>query len=194
MRLKNKVAIITGATGDIGKNTAKKFLQEGAKVMLAGRSKEKLSKLQNELNVDGRVRNLAGDVCSESYVKTLIDQTLKEFNKVDIMFANAGTEGRTAALEEQKIEDFSYLLRINVIGVWLCIKHSIKAMKKKPRRFLHHSHIIGGRRFGIRRRGTLYRIQTCSERFSESWRRRTRKLRNSNQCCSSWPNRQPNDE
>jgi len=130
MRLKNKVAIITGATGDIGKNTAKKFLQEGAKVMLAGRSKEKLSKLQNELNVDGRVRNLAGDVCSESYVKTLIGQTLKEFNKVDIMFANAGTEGRTAALEEQKIEDFSNLLSINVIGVWLCIKHSIKAMKK----------------------------------------------------------------
>ena len=130
MRLKNKVAIITGATGDIGKNTAKKFLQEGAKVMLAGRSKEKLSKLQNELNVDGRVHNLAGDVCSESYVKTLIDQTLKEFNKVDIMFANAGTEGRTAALEEQKIEDFSNLLSINVIGVWLCIKHSIKAMKK----------------------------------------------------------------
>ena len=130
MRLKNKVAIITGATGDIGKNTAKKFLQEGAKVMLAGRSKEKLSKLQNELNVDGRVRNLAGDVCSESYVKTLIDQTLKEFNKVDIMFANAGTEGRTAALEEQKIEDFSNLLSINVIGVWLCIKHGIKAMKK----------------------------------------------------------------
>lgn len=130
MRLKNKVAIITGATGDIGKNTAKKFLQEGAKVMLAGRSKEKLSKLQNELNIDDRVHNLAGDVCSESYVKTLIDQTLKEFNKVDIMFANAGTEGRTAALEEQKIEDFSNLLSINVIGVWLCIKHSIKAMKK----------------------------------------------------------------
>ena len=130
MRLKNKVAIITGATGDIGKNTAKKFLQEGAKVMLAGRSKEKLSKLQNELNIDDRVHNLAGDVCSESYVKTLIDQTLKEFNKVDIMFANAGIEGRTAALEEQKIEDFSNLLSINVIGVWLCIKHSIKAMKK----------------------------------------------------------------
>ena len=45
MRLKNKVDIITGATGDIGKNTAKEFLRKGAKVMLAGRSKEKLSKL-----------------------------------------------------------------------------------------------------------------------------------------------------
>ena len=64
MKLKNKVAIITGATGDIGKNTAKKFLQEGAKVMLAGRSAEKLSRLQNELNVDGKVHNLAGEVCS----------------------------------------------------------------------------------------------------------------------------------
>ena len=130
MRLKNKVAIITGATGDIGKHTAKKFLQEGAKIMLAGRSTEKLSKLQNDLNFDGRVHKLAGDVSSESYVKALIDQTMKKFNQVDIMFANAGTEGRTAALEEQKIEDFSNLLSINVIGVWLCIKHSIKAMKK----------------------------------------------------------------
>ena len=130
MKLKNKVAIITGATGDIGKNTAKKFLQEGAKVMLAGRSAEKLSRLQNELNVDGKVHNLAGEVCSESYVETLIEETLKEFSQVDIMFANAGIEGRTAALEEQTMEDFTNLLNVNVIGVWLCIKHSIKVMKK----------------------------------------------------------------
>ena len=130
MKLKNKVAIITGATGDIGKNTAKKFLQEGAKVMLAGRSAEKLSRLQNELNVDGKVHNLAGEVCSESYVETLIEETLKEFNQVDIMFANAGIEGRTAVLEEQTMEDFTNLLNVNVIGVWLCIKHSIKVMKK----------------------------------------------------------------
>ena len=130
MKLKNKVAIITGATGDIGKNTAKKFLQEGAKVMLAGRSAEKLSRLQNELNVDGKVHNLAGEVCSESYVETLIEETLKKFNQVDIMFANAGIEGRTAVLEEQAMEDFTNLLNVNVIGVWLCIKHSIKVMKK----------------------------------------------------------------
>ena len=130
MKLKNKVAIITGATGDIGKNTAKKFLQEGAKVMLAGRSAEKLSRLQNELNVDGKVHNLAGEVCSESYVETLIEETLKKFNQVDIMFANAGIEGRTAVLEEQAMEEFTNLLNVNVIGVWLCIKHSIKVMKK----------------------------------------------------------------
>tara|TARA_B100000405_G_scaffold1122_1_gene1029 strand:+ start:1051 stop:1824 length:774 start_codon:yes stop_codon:yes gene_type:complete len=130
MKLKNRVAIITGATGDIGKNTAKKFLQEGAKVMLAGRSAEKLSRLQNELNVDGKVHNLAGEVCSESYVETLIEETLKKFNQVDIMFANAGIEGRTAVLEEQAMEDFTNLLNVNVIGVWLCIKHSIKVMKK----------------------------------------------------------------
>ena len=49
MKLSNKVAIITGATGDIGKATAKKFVAEGAKVMLAGRSDEKLTNLQQEL-------------------------------------------------------------------------------------------------------------------------------------------------
>ena len=98
--------------------------------MLAGRSAEKLSRLQNELNVDGKVHNLAGEVCSESYVETLIEETLKEFNQVDIMFANAGIEGRTAVLEEQAMEDFTNLLNVNVIGVWLCIKHSIKVMKK----------------------------------------------------------------
>ena len=69
MRLKNRVAIITGATGDIGRSTAKKFLSEGAKVMLAGRSEEKLMKLQDELKMADSTHNLAGDISSEDYVE-----------------------------------------------------------------------------------------------------------------------------
>ena len=66
MKLSDKVAIITGATGDIGKATAKKFVSEGAKVMLAGRSDEKLTNLQKELG--DSAHKLAGDISSETYV------------------------------------------------------------------------------------------------------------------------------
>ena len=129
MKLLGKVAIITGATGDIGKATAKKFVAEGAKVMLAGRSEEKLARLQEELNMGDGVHKLAGDISSETYVKALVDETLSRFNHVSIMFANAGAEGKTATLENQTVEDFVDLLNVNVIGVWLCIKHSIEVMK-----------------------------------------------------------------
>lgn len=128
MKLSDKVAIITGATGDIGKATAKKFVSEGAKVMLAGRSDEKLTNLQQELG--DSAHKLAGDISSETYVKALIDEALSRFDHVSVMFANAGAEGRTATLEDQTVEDFVDLLNVNVIGVWLCIKHSIKAMRK----------------------------------------------------------------
>ena len=130
MKLSGKVAIITGATGDIGKATAKKFVAEGAKVMLAGRSLEKLARLQEELNMGDSVHKLAGDISSETYVKALLDEALSKFNHVSVMFANAGAEGKTATLEDQTVEDFVDLLNVNVIGVWLCIKHSIKAMRK----------------------------------------------------------------
>ena len=127
MKLSDKVAIITGATGDIGKATAKKFVSEGAKVMLAGRSDEKLTNLQQELG--DSAHKLAGDISSETYVKALIDEALSRFDHVSIMFANAGAEGRTATLEDQTVEDFVDLLNVNVIGVWLCIKHSIEVMR-----------------------------------------------------------------
>ena len=129
MRLKNRVAIITGATGDIGRSTAKKFLSEGAKVMLAGRSEEKLMKLQDELKMADSTHNLAGDISSEDYVEALVSEAQRKFHKVAIMFANAGAEGKTAPLEDQTVEEFSNLLNTNVIGAWLCIKHSIKAMR-----------------------------------------------------------------
>ena len=62
MNLEDRVAIITGATGDIGVSTARKFLDEGAKVMLAGRSEDKLKALVAELNKNEKVQYFAGDI------------------------------------------------------------------------------------------------------------------------------------
>ena len=129
MRLANKVAIITGATGDIGATTARKFLDEGASVMLAGRSAKKLQSLAGQLNAGNRVKFIAGDIGSELDVEALVNETVKGFGQLDIFFANAGTEGTTAPLEEQTLEDFTDVLKTNVIGVWLCIKYGAKVMR-----------------------------------------------------------------
>ncbi|MDG2140767.1 MAG: SDR family NAD(P)-dependent oxidoreductase [Gammaproteobacteria bacterium] len=129
MRLANKVAIITGATGDIGASTARKFLDEGARVMLAGRSVERLQSLAKHLNAGDRVKFLAGDIGDELDVEALVHQTVKGLGQLDIFFANAGTEGATAPLEDQTLEDFTEVLKTNVIGVWLCIKHGAKVMR-----------------------------------------------------------------
>ena len=129
MRLANKVAIITGATGDIGATTARKFLDEGASVMLAGRSAEKLQSLAGKLNAGNKAKFIAGDIGSELDVEALVNKTVKEFGQLDIFFANAGTEGTTAPLEEQTLEDFTDVLKTNVIGVWLCIKYGGQVMR-----------------------------------------------------------------
>jgi NAD(P)-dependent dehydrogenase (short-subunit alcohol dehydrogenase family) len=129
MRLANKVAIITGATGDIGASTARKFLDEGASVMLAGRSTEKLQSLAGKLNAGNKAKFIAGDIGSELDVEALVNETVKGFGQLDIFFANAGTEGTTAPLEEQTLEDFTDVLKTNVIGVWLCIKYGGQVMR-----------------------------------------------------------------
>ena len=130
MKLEDKVAIITGATGDIGTSTAIKFLDEGAKLMLAGRSEKKLEALAAKLNKNGSVHYLSGDLTQESDVENLINETVSKFDRLDVMFANAGFEGITAPLVDQTLDDFTSVLEINVIGVWLCIKHAAKAMKE----------------------------------------------------------------
>ena len=129
MRLANKVAIITGATGDIGASTARKFLDEGASVMLAGRSAKKLQSLAEKLNAGNKAKFIAGDIGSELDVEALVNETVKWLGQLDILFANAGTEGTTAPLEEQTLENFTDVLKTNVIGVWLCIKYGAKAMR-----------------------------------------------------------------
>ena len=132
MRLKKRSAIVTGATGDIGAATAEKFLSEGAKVMLTGRSSKKLEKVIQSLDGGKNIESFAADVTNASEVEELVERTIKVFGKVDIMFANAGTEGVAAPLEDQSLDDFATVLNTNVIGVWLSIKYAIKAMKKNP--------------------------------------------------------------
>lgn len=131
MRLQGKVAIITGATGGIGEATAKLFLKEGAKVMLVGRSSEKLRSTRKRLAADAELAHHVADAADETANAAAVAAAIEAFGGVDIMIANAGTEGTVKPLEEHTMADFEEVLRTNVIGVWLSMKYCVAPMKKR---------------------------------------------------------------
>ena len=130
-RLDGKVAIITGATGGIGEATAKRFLDEGASVMLVGRSVEKLKATRERLAAEGRLIDFVADATDEEATAAAVEAAVKIFGGVDIMIANAGTEGKFALIENLTMTDFEDVLRTNVIGVWLSMKYCVEPMKKR---------------------------------------------------------------
>jgi len=88
-RLAGKIALITGATGGIGTATAQAYLREGAKVMLVGRSEEKLTELRERLGHAESLATFATDAADEAGVRDSIDATVKAFGGLDIVFAGA---------------------------------------------------------------------------------------------------------
>lgn len=130
-RLDGKVAIITGATGGIGEATAKRFLEEGASVMLVGRSAEKLKETKAMLAADNGLATFVADATDEAATAAAVAATVEAFGGVDILIANAGTEGKIALIEDQTVENFEEVLRTNVIGVWLSMKYCVEPMKKR---------------------------------------------------------------
>ncbi len=130
-RLSGKVAIITGATGGIGEATAKLFLHEGASVMLVGRSAEKLRETRTRLAGDKRLVDFVADAADEAATAAAVKATIEAFGGVDILVANAGTEGNLKPIEALRREDFEEVLQTNVIGVWLSMKYCVEPMKQR---------------------------------------------------------------
>jgi len=130
-RLQGKTAIITGATGGIGEATAKLFLREGANVMLVGRSEGKLKETMTRLEVKQGVAHHVADATDESATAAAVAATVKAFGGIDVLFANAGTEGLLKPIEAYSWSEFEQILHTNVLGVWLAVKHCIEPMKKR---------------------------------------------------------------
>ncbi len=128
-RLNGKTALVTGATGGIGEAIAKRFLEEGSNVMLVGRSSEKLDATVGRLGGSGNIATSVADAADETATAAAIAAAVESFGGLDILVANAGTNGTAGPVEAQTVEVFEEILRTNVIGVWLALKHGIEAMK-----------------------------------------------------------------
>lgn len=112
-KLENKVAIITGATSGMGLETAKRFLAEGAKVVLTGRSQEKLDQLPEQLTGDYLL--VKAEAASVADSKMLIEKTVAAFGSIDILFLNAGIF-RVETIDGLTEEIFDEVYNINVRG------------------------------------------------------------------------------
>ena len=134
MILKNKVALITGGSGYIGKAISRAFLREGAKVVLAARSVDELLAAKNELS-DGfkSVEICKADVTHSTDVKNLVKKTLKIFGKIDILVNAAGIYGPIGSSLDVDFDKWKQTFEINVFGTFNLMQRVLPIMIKKGR-------------------------------------------------------------
>ncbi len=129
--MKNKVVIITGASSGIGLACAKVFANYGANLSLAARSLDVLNNLKNELEEQGcRVCVSKTDVSIEEDCKRLIENTVEEFGKIDILINNAGISMR-ALFKDTSIEVLKRLMDVNFWGTVYCTKYALPHLLKQ---------------------------------------------------------------
>jgi len=130
-RLKNKVAIITGAARGIGKAAAIIFAKEGAKVVIADLDDQGALNVVNQIKADGNeAMYVHTNLTSAFDVEALVAQTVENYGKLDILYNNAGIN-LFAQLADTEEEDWDKVMQVNVKSVYLTCKYAIPVMKER---------------------------------------------------------------
>jgi NAD(P)-dependent dehydrogenase (short-subunit alcohol dehydrogenase family) len=130
-KLHDKVAIVTGAASGIGRATALLFAEEGAKVVAADCEREKGQRVMEEILERGSdAVFIQTDVSSPHDVKQMIDKAVQTYGHLDIIFNNAGIEGRQAPTADCTLDNWDRVISINLKGVFLGMKYAIPEMLK----------------------------------------------------------------
>lgn len=129
--MKNKVALITGASSGIGRATAEAFAAKGVTVVVAARRKKELDSLVASIQAKGGIASaVKTDVSVANSVEQMVAHTIKEFGRLDYAVNNAGIEGEIASIIELSEEGWDQVMNINLKGIFLCMKYQAKAMIK----------------------------------------------------------------
>jgi Short-chain alcohol dehydrogenase of unknown specificity len=127
MRLNEKVAIVTGASSDIGKGIAKRFVDEGAKVILIARNLEQLEATRKEIGNEESTVSISCDLTDESQVLQTVNQIVDTYGKIDILINNAGAINDPIHFHEMQDSEIKKLIDVNLFGVF----HMTKAVLSK---------------------------------------------------------------
>lgn len=141
MRLKGKTAFITGGNSGIGLATARRFIAEGAKVAIAGRSRKTLDAAKAELG--DNLLAIQVDLQDVEAIDRAIRQTADAFGKIDIVFANAGVGGQTP-LGSTTVTEFENFMKTNVTGVFFTVQSAAPYLSDKASIILNGSVLAFG--------------------------------------------------
>lgn len=133
MRLKDKVAIITGSGQGLGREYALRFCKEGAKVVIADINLENATNVEKELtDMGGEAMAIKVDISNSGDAKMMADKTVERFGKIDILVNNAAIYAGLAMQPWDLIdeEEWDRVFQVNVKGQWLCMKAVVPYMKK----------------------------------------------------------------
>ena len=149
-RLEGKSVIITGAGSGIGRAASLLFTKEGAKLIAVDRSEAVKETAKLVSDAGGTVEAVMADAGSEADVKAFIDKAVAKYGKLDAIWANAGVSGGLVPLAEQTPEHWQEVLRVNLIGPFLAIKHSMPHMIKQKSGSIVCTASVAGLKAGAR--------------------------------------------
>lgn len=130
-RLNNKIVLITGSSGGLGKLMAKYFLERGCKLILTGSDVNKLDNTYKELGADSNTMlAIPADIRTEDHVRVLVQQAVDKFGRIDILINNAGVF-KAGEITEFSTEDFELTFDVGVRGTFFATKYTAQFMKKQ---------------------------------------------------------------
>jgi 3-oxoacyl-[acyl-carrier protein] reductase len=128
--IKGKVAMVTGAGGGVGKAISMRLASEGCKVVLLGRDRTKLQKVASEIGNKSSTMTVITDITKEAEILSAIDQTIKSFDKIDILINNAGIINDPVLFHEMTEDQWDDLIETNLTGTLRMTKAVIPVMMK----------------------------------------------------------------
>jgi NAD(P)-dependent dehydrogenase (short-subunit alcohol dehydrogenase family) len=174
-QLEGKTALVTGAASGIGRASAILFASEGASVVVLDRAAAVEETAAAIRDAGGRVVALVRDSSEEANVAHAIDTAVEKFGALDVCFANAGISGGAVPLQEQTPEHWLEILKVNLIGAFLAVKHAARVMTPRKRGSIICTASVAGLRSGAggspysaSKAGVISLVQTTAYQLSGS--------------------------
>lgn len=173
-RLTGKRAIVTGAGSGIGRASALLFAQEGAAVLAVDRAADAVEETARLVrDAGGQAIAMAADAGSEADVQACVARAVAELGGLEVMYANAGVSGGDVALDDQSVELWQEVLRVNLIGPFLAIKHAGRHMRAQGQGAIVCTASVAGLRanaggtpYSASKAGVINLVQTAANSFA----------------------------
>ena len=144
IRLDGKVAVVTGAAGVIGSATSRLLAERGARIVAIDRKPDELAATIKGLPASAEALSIAADVTDENEVAGYVRAAVDKFGGIDVFYNNAGIEGDIAPITRYSLASFRRVLDVNVVGVFLGLKHVLPVMLRQAKGSIINTASIAG--------------------------------------------------